>query len=424
MIYKKYENENYNLYTIKTDKFKTCHLEVIMRNKLDKKQITINNMLIDCLTYTTKLYPQRKNLVEKLEDLYDAAFYGVTSRVGQIMFSNIILNFLDPKFCDKNFLREILTLPFEALFNPNINNGEFDLKTFNIIKSRNRADILSVKEDATRYALKQAIINMDKNSPSGFMSCGYLKDLEQITPEDLAEYYQKFIRNSVFDIYVIGNLDMDYVAMTIQELFHNNYLNEELDIDLFVPNKVTKKVKDIVETGDYAQSSLVLVYNTNDFTEKETNYTVHLFNYIFGNGSLTTKLYKYLREENSMCYSTYSIYQKLDQLMLVYVGIESKNKKKCVKLINKALKEMCQGDFTEEDIQSGKKMLKADIMASLDNPSSILDNYMFHNVIKTPFLKDRIKEIDNVTKEEIVHLAKKIKLNTIYLLGGNTDEEN
>ena len=32
MIYRKFESNTYNIYTIKTDKFKTCHMEIIFRN--------------------------------------------------------------------------------------------------------------------------------------------------------------------------------------------------------------------------------------------------------------------------------------------------------------------------------------------------------------------------------------------------------
>ena len=154
------------------------------------------------------------------------------------------------------------------------------------------------------------------------------------------------------------------------------------------------------------------------------NYTIHVFNYIFGNGSLTTKLYKYLREENSLCYNAYSIYQKLDNLLIIFVGIDYQNKKKCVKLINKALKEMVNGIFSEEDILYAKKSLISNVESSMDNPSSLLDNYVFHNVVNTPLLSERKKELNKITKKDILELSKKIKLNTIYMLGGPTDGKN
>ena len=240
MKYKEYKRDSYNLYTIKTDKFRTCQIEIVFRQKLSKEKITINNLLIDCLTYTSKKYPRRKDVVEALEELYSANLLGITSRVGNALFSNIILEFLDPKYCDKDYLDNILAFPFEMLFNPNIENDEFDLHSFNIMKNRNMADIKSVKDIPSMYAIKRSIINMDNTSPTSFMTTGYLEDLENITSEDLVIAYKELLNNAVCDIYVIGNLDMDYVDKKISILFNNRYI-KELDIDYFVNNKLRKK---------------------------------------------------------------------------------------------------------------------------------------------------------------------------------------
>lgn len=423
MIYKKYKNENYNLYIIKTDKFKSCLMEVVFSKPLDKSKVTIDNFLVENLGYTCKKYPKRKNMVEKLEDLYAASCYSVTTKVGNVLFSNFILEFLDPKYCDKNYLKDVLELPFEMIFNPNITNNEFDIKTFNIIKNRIRASISSLKENATRYAIQESLKAMDKDSPSSINSIGYLKDLEEIDPETLAEYYNEFLKTCTCDIYVIGNLDMEEVNMLINKYYRNRYLSTD-KLNYFVANKPVRKVKEQIEVGSYTQSTLIQIYNTNTFTEREYNYVIHVFNYIFGNGSLTTKLNKYLREENGMCYSTYSMYQKLDGLFLIYVGTQSKYKDKCSKLIAKALKEMVKGEFTEEDIDYAKKALLSSVKSSQDTPSGLLDNYVFNSKLGTPLLKERAKELQTITKEEIITLAKKIKLNTIYMLKGNENEEN
>lgn len=423
MIYKKYKNENYNLYTIKTDKFKSCLMEVVFSKPLDKSKVTMDNFLVENLGYTCKKYPKRKNMVEKLEDLYAASCYSVTTKVGNVLFSNFILEFLDPKYCDKNYLKDVLELPFEMIFNPNITNNEFDIKTFNIIKNRIRASISSLKENATRYAIQESLKAMDKDSPSSINSIGYLKDLEEIDPETLAEYYNEFLKTCTCDIYVIGNLDMEEVNMLINKYYRNRYLSTD-KLNYFVANKPVRKVKEQIEVGSYTQSTLIQIYNTNTFTEREYNYVIHVFNYIFGNGSLTTKLNKYLREENGMCYSTYSMYQKLDGLFLIYVGTQSKYKDKCSKLIAKALKEMVKGEFTEEDIDYAKKALLSSVKSSQDTPSGLLDNYVFNSKLDTPLLKERAKELQTITKEEIITLAKKIKLNTIYMLKGNENEEN
>src|SRR5574344_1040661 len=140
MIYKEYKNDSYNLYTIKTDKFKTCHMEVIFYEDIKKDKITITNVLTDMLVHSSSKYPKRKNVVEKLEDLYNANFFSIAGRVGNLRTYNFVYNFIDPLYADKSYLKEVIKFPFEMLFNPHIKNDEFDLRTLKIIKNRNQAD--------------------------------------------------------------------------------------------------------------------------------------------------------------------------------------------------------------------------------------------------------------------------------------------
>ena len=356
MEYKVYKNDTYNLYTIKTDKFKTCHLEIIFKKRIKNEEITINNFLGDYLNYTSKKYNKRKKVIEKLEDLYDASFYEASTRVGQMFFIDFILDFLDPKYTDKKYLEEVIKFPFEFIFNPNFSNGEANLKDFEVIKNLFRTSILNNKDNPTTYAFRQAFKTLDKDNPASFDYPGTIEALDRITPEDLYNYYQEFLKDFACDIYFIGNTDMDKVASLVRENYHNNYL-PHLEEEYFLKNKPVKKIIDKEEIGPYEQSSLIMLYQTDALTIREKNYVMGYFNSIFGNGSLSNKLCQYLREDNGMCYQTYSLFQKHDNLLIVYAGIDYENKDYCVKLVNKALKEMQQGLFNEEEITATKNNL-------------------------------------------------------------------
>ena len=52
---------------------------------------------------------------------------------------------------------------------------------------------------------------------------------------------------------------------------------------------------------------------------------------------------------------------------------------------------------------------------------SIANNYMSHEYLKTDLLADRIKNIDNITKDMVVDIANKVSINTIYMLEGDAN---
>lgn len=416
MKYKEYKHKNYNLYTIKTDKFKTCHLEIIYHKNIKKEDITINNVLSDYLTYTSLDYPKRRDLVLHFEDLYDASFYNTVTRCGNVMLTNFIMDFLDPVYCDKDYLSEAIELPFKMLSNPLFKDTKNSLNTLNIVKSNIKASILSLKDQSTKYAFKRALNTLSPEGPFYQMS-GYLEDLEKIDLESLEKYYNDFFNDNVCDIYIIGNLNMDNIDKLIEKyyLFKSNKDGKQ---KFFANVDIPKKIIEKEEMGNYEQSSLILILDASKFNNKEKTYVSHYFNTIFGNGALTNKLSKYLREENGLCYTTYSMYNKLDNLFLIYAGIDYENKDKCVSLIKKALKEMQEGVFDEEEIQYTRNTLLNQLKTSYDIKESIVDNYVFHNYINTPLLKNLEENISNVSKEEIVSLANKLSIKTIYLLGG------
>ena len=417
MKYKVYKCNGFNVHTIKTDKFKNCSMEIMFRKEFDKEEITSNNMLVDMLMHSSKKYPKRRDVSIEFENLYNASVRGISTRIGNTMLLSFVTDFLNPKYCEEGYLEDVIHLPFEMLLNPNIKDKNFDERSFKIIKNRLKRDIEALKENAYRYAMRRSLINMDDKSVSSYSMIGDIPSLNKVTTSNLIDNYKRLFKDYICDIYVIGNLDMDYVVDLIKDNFKLNS-SKSNKLSLFVDNKLKEEALDVEETGKYEQDSFIMIYNLDKFTKRERDFVIHLFNIIFGNGGLTCKLYKYLREENSLCYTVSSMYNKYDQLLTIYAGIDKKDKDLCVELVNKALDEMINGKFTKEDLINAKKMVVSSIKMSEDTLGGIINNYLFNELDNLPLYDERIKEFETITKEEIVELAKKIKLNTIYLLSG------
>ena len=418
MKYKVYDCNSYRIHTIKTDKFKNCSMEIMFRNKLEKEEITDNNMLVDMLMHSSKKYPKRRDVAIELENLYSASLRGFSTRIGNSILLSFVLDFLNPKYCENGYLNDVISMPFEMLLNPNVgDNEEFDQRSFNIIKNRIKSEIESLKENAAKYAIRRSLNNMDDNSPSSYYMVGYLDDLENITPSSLVETYNNVLDNYICDIYVIGNLDMDEVVSIIKKKFINRTIKQNKK-ELYVDNQLRKKYIDIEETGKYEQDSFVMIYNLDNLTKRERDFVIHLYNIILGSGGLTSKLYKYLREENSLCYNVSSMYQKYDNLLMIYSGIDAKDKELCIKLVEKSMDEMKKGEFTSDELDNAIKTVISSIKMSEDTQGGIINNYLFNDLDQLPLYDERVKEFKTVTKEEIMIVAKKVKLKTIYLLKG------
>ena len=421
MEYRKFEYPSFNLYTVKTNRFKTCQMEIIFKDEAKKDDVMLKTFLSDLMSDCSLKYHTRKDVARYLEELYQASFYGLTNKTGNLMLTSFVLNFLNPKYAqEKDYLEKVLELPFEMILHPAIQAGDFDIRNFNIVKNRLHDEILSVGENINRVSLKKALGELEKKSPSSYGVLGTVEELEEVTPKKLAEAYQDLIHSNC-DIFVIGDLDMDQVANLIFQYFKNPVVKTRELSNLYVDNKVQKKVKKVREKSHFLESNLVQIYNLENLTEKERVTTFHFYNYLLGGGGLNTKLYQLLRERNSLCYGVKSMYLKYDNLLVIQTSVSKKDVSRAEKLIKQAFREMKAGDFSDAELENAKESFIFSLNLSLDNQGGILNNYVFHVLDNLPFIEERIKMIDTVTKEEIVAIANKIKMNISFVLEG---EEN
>lgn len=423
MVYKTYKCNSYNIHTIKTDRFKTVHMEIIFRKNIVKEELVNYAFLVDMLMESSKNYPKRKDVITKLEELYKLVVYGTTVKTGNVLNSNFMADFIDPKFIDEeDYLENVIKFIFEMLMNPNATNEEFDLKEFNFVKERLKREIKSIDENPFKSSMRKAIEAMDKSSVTAFPLMGSVEELDDITPNSLYKYYKKLFKDNTCDIFIIGNVDSDNIVSLIQKYFKHRYIYTN-KLVLRVDNKEKKKVTTKEDVSENLQANLVMIYNIGELPEVERHVTMQVFNYIFGSGGLTSKLYKKIREENSLCYNISTLYLKYDELIAIHISLDTANVKRAVSMVKKCLKEMQTGDFLESDLEDAKKSISLALDLTSDNNSSLLNNYVFHEFDNLPLIDERKKSLAKLTKEDVVNVSRKLKLNTIYVLKGKENIE-
>ena len=113
-----------------------------------------------------------------------------------------------------------------------------------------------------------------------------------------------------------------------------------------------------------------------------------------------------------------------DNILLIYSGIEPGNSDNVLKLIKKTLQNISKGKFDDKQLESAKETIISSIKASMDSPAGIINTYYAKILIDSLLFKERMENISKITKEDIMELSKKINLNTLFLLEGETNEDN
>lgn len=410
---------SYNLHFIKTDIFKTITMKVIFHTPIIKEDITKRNILSDILLQSTKEYKTRRDLTIKSEDLYAADIYTSNQRVGNYIMTSFILQTLNDKYTEENNFEESIKFLHEIIFNPDVEEERFKEDKLELVKSNATLALNSIKEDAANYSLIRMSEAYDKTSPISYRMTGYLEDLDKITEENLYEYYERMLDNDYVDIFILGDINEKELLPIIKKYFKFKKVKKR-KASYYLPNKKTRKRRLFAkETTKNSQSKLAIACPITKMTDYEKNYSLLLANIILG-GTGDSKLFKEVREENSLCYTIRSNYNRLDNLMVINAGIDNVNFDKAVELITKNVQDMKKGKFTDSDINVAKEFYKTSAESLMESPSRIINEVLTEEILGVEPLSERVRKIEKVTKKDIMRACKKINMDTVFLLeGGN-----
>lgn len=421
MEYIKYELGAYNLNVIKTNNFKTVRVEVKFRNVVKKEEITLRNLLKMVLIESTKKFDTERKFVIESEELYDLKLSSTSSRVGNFTTLSFNLTFLNEEYTEKGLHNKSLDFLMEVLFNPNVSNNKFDSLSFNNCVNKLEKSIMGRKDNKTKYSIFALLQHMGDYAYS-YDQYGYLSDLKNIDEAKLYEYYKKVLMNDLVDVYVIGNVDSN----EIKEYFINNFKINSFKkektnalIDEVLPRKRVKvfKEEDVVN-----QTKIAIGLRFNDVSEYERKYVLYVYNEILG-GSGNSLLFDTVREKNSLAYYINSIAQGYDNLLIIYTGIDKDRVDLGLKLIKKTIKDIEKGKFTSDMFNNAVNMITSSLKLSLETQSSVINNYYAMNILNSDDINTRISKFEKVTKEDVINFSKKIKMDTIFLLEGDYNEE-
>ncbi|AZV60491.1 EF-P 5-aminopentanol modification-associated protein YfmF [Peribacillus frigoritolerans] len=410
------EKSGYKLHVVRTDKYKTNTLVLKMKAPLTKEDVTYRALLPYVLQSNTSKYPTTPELRSYLDDLYGAGFYVDVAKKGEYQIISFTIDIVNEKFLSDStpLLEKAFGLLSEVIFNPKKNGEAFDSKTVsNEIRSLKQR-IQSISDDKMRYSATRLVEEMCKNEPYALEASGNLQDLETITPESLFAYYKKMLSEDEIDLYVIGDIDGSEV-----EALADKYVSLQEREPVRLPRetgKAVEKEKVIIENSDVKQGKLNIGYRTQVAYGDPDYYALQLFNGIFG-GFSHSKLFINVREKASLAYYAASRLESHKGLLMVMAGIENANYKQALDIIHAQMKEMKQGNFSDEELAQTKAVVKNQLLETIDVSRGLVE-ILYHNVISGQdiSLDEWFAKTERTTKEEIIAVGQKIQLDTIYFL--------
>ena len=413
-----FQKKGYRLNVVQTQKYKTNSIILKMKAPLSKETVTLRALLPHVLQSNTKKYPTSTSLRSYLEELYGASLYVNVSKKGEYHIMTFTLEIANEKFLShsEHLLSNGMELLTEVLLQPNVEQHSFDAKTVDQEKRSLKQRIQSLNDDKMKYSSIRLVEEMCQNEPYGLEVNGIAEDVERITATSLYEYYVHAIETDEIDVYVVGDVDAQQVEDICDQYISLTDRKPQQQPYRSVPEHI--EVKEVKEVQDVQQGKLNIGYRTGIIYGDPDYFPLQVFNGIFG-GFSHSKLFLQVREKNSLAYYVASRIESHKGLLMVVSGIQSENYGKTLSIINEQMDNMKKGDFTDEVIDQTKAVINNQLLETIDNAVGLVE-VLYHNVVSpiTVTIDEWLQAVPKVTREEIIAVANKVQLDTIYFLTG------
>lgn len=411
------------LRTIATKQFTTTNVIFSFTKKVESaKELTLRTLLAYVLETSCQKWPTQEEVARELSRLYGAGFGTTINRRGKVHSLNFVLSVINNRFLSskEDLLDASLDFLKEMIFSPLVGDKGFDQATFALQKKNLLSYMNSLVEDPRLLALYGLRAKYFTDSMQATPQYGNKESLTEISPQELYDYYQQMIANDFVQIVVCGDIDEQQIEQKISSFplkKRQGSLGSIAYDQLVLPG-----VKRFSRSMKLRQTKLDLAYHLPLNTKGQDFFTAVMLNGIFG-GDPQSKLFLNVREKASLAYYASSSFDSLRNILWVQTGIKASNQERVEKLVLKQLEDIRQGEISAEKMENIRQSLINDYVSRLDSQSMLgiraqIDYLLDEHIDSSAW----ISRINKVKMEDIVDLANKMKLQTIYCLQGEAQK--
>ena len=415
--------DSVSLSATQTDKFKTGMLSLSLSLPISKKNLAHNMLLSGVMRRGTQKYRNASELNRALDELYAATVEYKSSRCGKNCLLTLAAEMLDNAFVTDgtDVLDGVLDVLSECLLRPLTENGVFTSDAVEKEKTHVTDAIKAEINNPRAYAADRCAELMHRNDSDFSTLEDMLSDISNATPASLFEYYTELLRSSRMRIYYVGSEEPSKVGELIKKHFADFNGKGSQVIGLSAEPFISTVEK--TEPMAVSQGKLSMGFRVGVCAGSDKYFEAAMFNELLG-GSPASKLFMNVRERMSLCYYCASRYDSFMGNLTVSAGINVCDRERAYNAILAQLDDIKNGKISDEELTAAKKAVAHSFRQLFDYPSELIafySNKALFGIEATP--EGYAKRFDEVTKEEIINIAKNVKLDSVFFLEGTLESD-
>lgn len=379
-----------------------------------------NAVISDLLSTSNSKYPSRESLNEVLAELYGSSVSSFSYRVSDYQVVGLSISYIGDEYTigGEVISDKAVEIFGDCIFSPQLENGSFSEKYFNITKKELIANIRSLVNNKRQYAANNAYHEIFKNEPIAEPTLGTEENAVAMQLSQLYPSYEKLLSQAVIDVTYCGGSHSDSCEKLLERLLNISGRTDK-KADFIKPSPLKDSVMRFDERIKVNQCKMFLAFKT---TENNT-YADRLMCAMLG-GAPTSKLFMNVREKLSLCYYCASGLIGEKNTMIIDSGLDEDKLSEAESEILRQLESIRNGEFTDEELENVKLYVSNSFRSSYDSVAAMNSWYFQQMVRGTQYTPDDVSEIIyGVTRDDVIRSAKGYKLDTVFVLKPQVDTD-
>lgn len=423
LLHKEKIFDSIELSIISTNKFKASVISFSMTLPLKRSSTAYGLLISHLLCRGSESYPSIALLNRRLDELYGSYVEIKSHHIGENLSLTISAETLDNKYIPDgtDVIGELISIIAELILSPAFLQPSFSSQIFDQEK-RLIVDSINAEINNPRlYSAKKCLELMQED-----IALPTSDELKQIVSDisygELCDYYRELISSAPLRVFCVSAENAENLKRRIEASFEGYPCKSPSMPIPLRPLKRNlpehKKVNMPVSQGKLTLGfSTGVIIHPND----DTYYTMIMLNEILG-GSASSKLFLNVREKMGLCYYCSSSYSLYSGIMLISSGFEMKNYEIAKEAILNQIEEIKNGNISDFELESAQRSVTSGYRQLYDSPfelQSFFLNRALFNI--TDKIDDAERKLLTVKKDDIIALAKKIRLDASFFIEGDAN---
>lgn len=399
----------------KNKDFKSIIVRVIFPLQETVNDLAKIQLLPSMLRRMTNKYPSEEEFQTARKKLYIldcSCSSGVVGTTGYFAFDLVIP---DVKSLEKNILDEQFSFFKEFIYYPKKENNGFDTKNLKRGVENIRLGMSNAFKNLRSYhiiKLKQLVDDGDIFSRDLIHHQALLDD---VTSENLYDFYVKNIVNNKPAIYVMGDVDeVEINNLCNKHLYKKQFTDYQIDGNFNYYFTPRNKVLEVEEDSEFKDSVYSLVYKVKEMKEKDVPILNALCDLLVSASSRL--LSEKLRDENDLIYSSRIFSYPHFGVFEITVFINKDNVEQVKEKLEELVKEFKNINVINKSLENIKERRRLDQIRQLDDKYFLFDDFLFSDLGIDLSYKEYFDLYSKISAEDISNFTDRLVLDTCYFL--------